>query len=426
MVYSGTPPDDKGSGKGGKGGKGGKSNKDFTNDKGQSGKAPPGSITSTGQSSGDSSIGWQQSHAPPWQHVQQADSWTAQQVDPHDDNWGHTWPAPIDSSAVPVAPAPIPAGHASATAESNALAAAESAHHSEESASTHAATALQAANDAADYLSETQTVLGELKGVLKQFGKCNLCKKWYFVHRELCMYPGCSRNPLTSQVETMGQELKALHNQVAAQETLINTLLHSSGTSSSSTASPAVIEAQAQQIGTLTGIIAQMVQHSAVQPCPPSMSSMTGWQVQHIPVSRPTDTSNDQSTAVITRMPSQSDAVMPIRSKPMPVKPPSSLTATSPGLVHPPVALDHVHHAHVHAAPAELAHHYGAEHPHGDEDDDDDDDEYEGDGDEDEDDADTVASVEGACGFKPTKRKKKQVVRKGCVNKKKKPSADTQ
>jgi hypothetical protein len=295
---------------------------------------------------------------------------------------------------VPVEPVIIiPAGHASDAADTNALAAAESAHNSQQAACAHAETALKAADDALDCLSETQTVLGEIKVVVKQFGKCNMCKKWYFVHKDLCIYPGCSRNPLTSQVDTMGQELKALHAQVTAQEALINTMLHSSGTSSSSTASPAVLQAQAQQISALTGIIAQMVQHSAVQP------------VQHLHVPMPNHTSNGHTTAV-----------MPTRCKPMPVRPPSSLAASP---VPPAVA---VHHAPVCTAPPALAGAAGlpAEHVHGDDDDDDDEDEDDGD----EYDADTGASVEGACEAKPTKRKKQPVVKKG-VARRRKHSADT-
>ena len=435
MVCSGAPPADKGTDKGGKGGKGGK---DCTTGKGQSGKNPPGNITITGTDtfqqgghastappSGDSSLGWQQQHwgnAPPWQHAQESGSWPAQQVDHHDDSWGHTWPAPIDtSSAVPCEPVPIPADHSSATAASNALAAAESAHISEQAAGAHAASAQKAADEAADHLSETQTVLGEIKFVVKQFGKCNLCKKWYFVHKDLCIYPGCSRNPLTSQVDNMGHQMKALHDQVTAQEALINTLLHSSGTSSSSTASPDVLQSQAQQISALTAIIAQMVQHSAV---PPSTSTLTVWQGQHLPVPKPKAPSSSSDADTIT--------IMPIRSKPMPVARPPTLAAPHVLVAGPPaLAAPHVNVALPHdlappAAPtAQLAYNDGgaaelhAEHPHGD-----DDEEDEDDGDEDDHDADTVISVDdGACGSRPEKRKKKPVVKK-CVPKRKKHSAD--
>jgi hypothetical protein len=456
MQCSGAHPGDKGTDKGGKGGK------DCNTGKGQSGKTPAGNITgtatgtlqqgshdSTGQPSDDSTLGWQQywDNAPPWQHVQQSDHWQAQPHDPHDDSWGDTWPAPMDGSAVPTDPGTIPAGHSPATAADTALAAAESAHNSEQAACAHAASAEKAADEAADHLSETQTVLGEIKFVVKQFGKCNMCKKWCFVHKDLCIYPGCSRNPLTSQVDSMGQQLKTLHDQVTAQDALINTLLHSSGTSSSSTSSPDVLQAQAQHISALTSVILQMVQHSAVPQCPPSMPTLTVWQGQQLSTMlhpRPKYPSSVPHTASTTRMPAQSSAtpppVMAARCKPMPAlplhmrgnitmsssTPPAHTAIATPPVQVPPAQAPHAevfHDVHIAGPPAQLHHNQdGAAELHADQaldgDDADDEDEL----DDDDDDDDDAGSAECGSGSRPAKKKKRPVGRKFVPKKKRHPT----
>lgn len=423
-------PGDKGTDKGGtdKGGKSGKGGKDCNTGKGQSGNNPPGNSTSTDSSTGHLSgvwkpVGWDD-NAPPWQS---SDSWQPA----HDDSWGH-WPATI-SATVPNEPVtgPMPADSAAATA----LAAAESAHNSEQAASAHAAAAQTAADEAADFMTETSTVLGDIRAAIKQFGKCNVCKKWYFVHKDLCIFPGCSRNPMTSQIDSMAQQIRTLHDQVTSQEALINTMLHSTGTSSSSTTSPAVLQAQAQQISALTAIIAQMVQHSAVSP---STSTLTVWQGPPPPqmtVSprKPQVPSSAPPNSALNRMVheqlngsttgSQAAPLMQVRPKARPAMPLQNITNIRHPAPHHHLepALEHRSDHLVAGADPPAPHHDGGPVPHaeptehaaGDDDEDEDDD---NDCDE-EDDIEPGAAGEG--GPKPNKKRKKLVGKKGGIKKRK-------
>ena len=355
-------------------------------------------------------------------------------------NMSHTWPAPMQDVPVTI----IPAGNSADSAASTALAAAESAHNSEQAASAYAASAQTSANEAADSLCETSTFLGEIQVAVKQFGKCNACRKWYFVHKDLCIFPGCSRNPMTNQVDSLVQQQRTLHDQVTAQEALINTLLHSSGTSSSSTASPDVIQSQAQQISVLTGIIAQMVQYSVP-------STYTVWQGQHLPTimpARPKVPSSVHHTAAMDRMPAHSGtiptsaatmdrmpahagiippSIMAVKAKAMPAMPLHNITNTIP-THHAPSALP------VHLpvqSPVQLPGQVpptaevppaadGGSEPHaehaviiGDDDDEEEDDC------DDDDDVEPGAAGEGGSGSKPTKKKKKTVGKKGGPKKRK-------
>ena len=406
--HKGGSPGDKGTAQGGSG----KEGKDCNIGKGKSGKNTPDSSTSPATTPGHPSGVWQPTtwdNAPPWQS---SDSW--QPTPAHDDSWDQ-WPAPMSDSTVPTVPEPIPAGHSADSAASSALAAAESAHISEQTASAHAVSAQTAADEAAEYLSETSTVLGDIKTAIKQFGKCNMCKKWYFVHKDLCIFPGCPRNPMTSQLDNISHQIRTMHDQVTAQEALINRLLHSTGTSSSSTESHA--QSHVQQITALTNIIAQMVQHSAG---PPSTCTLQLWQ-GHMPVARPKAVSSVPPTTAANRVLEQAVAtsiptIMPVRPKAMPrvampmtlsnitVGPALSVQGSTESLTVPRPDPD-----------ADGGPEPDAEHPDGDAE--------ECEDDEMEDDEDQVSACEGGSESKPAPKRKKSIGKKPVV-KKRRPFTD--
>jgi len=121
-------------------------------------------------------------------------------------------------------------------------------------------------------------------------GRCRSCGSWCFINVNLCLHPGCPRNPVSQELASFWEEHKVLQQglhtvqtQTAALSAQVQILLYGSGgtPATSSSASSAELSGVQNQIHMISNIITAMV--SGQQTVPSVCSSGVHQTIEHVP-----------------------------------------------------------------------------------------------------------------------------------------------